>query len=265
MRLENSEKFCGIELSVIRTINIGADMIIIPAIDIIGGKVVRLSEGDYDKVKNYGVSPIDVAADFKAQGAEYLHVVDLDGARSGEAVNAKLIEQIVLKCNMMVEVGGGIRDFDKINRYLDCGASKVILGTVAVRDFQFVERAVKAYGDKIAVGVDAKDNFVAVDGWRKITEMNSLEFCKKLKYAGVDNVIYTDISKDGMMSGTNLELYKVLCQTEYPKITASGGITTLNELIKLNELGAYGAILGKSLYEGAIDLKSALEALGGKN
>lgn len=239
-------------------------MFIFPAIDIIGGKVVRLCEGDYDKVKNYSVSPLEAALKFAEDGATHLHVVDLDGAKSGKADNAKTIENIVSRCGTFVEVGGGIRTFDQIQKYIDCGVQRIILGTIAVNDFDFVVKAVEKYGEAIAVGVDAKDNRVAVNGWRDITKIDSLAFCKKLKSVGVTNVIYTDISKDGMLNGTNLEIYSVLCQTYYPKITASGGITDEFEIEKLKNMGIYGAILGKALYENRIDLKKAISIAEGK-
>lgn len=234
-------------------------MEIFPAIDLIGGKVVRLSEGDYSREKKYAVSALQAAQSFFEAGARCLHVVDLDGAKSGRAENAETIESIVKSRDMFVEVGGGIRTFDQIERYLDCGVRRVILGTVAVRDFSFVERAVQKFGSAISVGVDAKDGKVAISGWKEVTDINSLEFCKRLKEIGVQHVIYTDISKDGMMKGTNLEVYRVLCQTEYPKITASGGITFVDEVKKLKEMGVYGAILGKALYEGKISLAEAVQ------
>lgn len=234
-------------------------MLIFPAIDIIGGKVVRLSEGDYGRVKDYAVTPIEACEKFAEQGATHLHVVDLDGAKSGKADNAKTIEEVVLKCGAFVEVGGGIRTFDQIEKYLDCGVARVILGTIAVRNMNFVENAVARFGNAIAVGVDAKDEKVAISGWEEITELNSLDFCKTLKNIGVSNVIYTDISKDGMLNGPNLGIYEVLCQTYYSKITASGGISDLIELKKLKNIGVYGAILGKALYENKIDLKQAIQ------
>lgn len=237
-------------------------MLIFPAIDIIDGKVVRLSEGDYDRTKIYSVPPLEAAKNFAYSGATHLHVVDLDGAKSGKADNAKTIEEIVSKCNMLVEVGGGIRSFDQIQKYLDCGVKRIILGTIAARDFEFVIKAIDKFGDAIAVGVDAKDNRVAVNGWRYITQIDSLQYCKRLKEIGVSNVIYTDISRDGMMKGTNLEIYNVLCQTYYPKITASGGITSESEIEKLRKIGIYGAILGKALYENKIDLKKAVSLAG---
>lgn len=234
-------------------------MKIFPAIDIIDGKVVRLCKGDYSAVKNYSLTPLEAAESFYEQGAKNLHVVDLDGAKSGKADNAKTIEHIVSKCGMFVEVGGGIRTFEQIKKYLDCGVGRVILGTVAVKDFGFVEKAVARFGESVSVGVDALNGKIAVNGWEEVTEIDAIEFCKKLKNIGISNVIYTDISKDGMLDGTNLEVYNVLCQTEYPKITASGGISDLNELEILKKICAYGAILGKALYENKIDLKSAIK------
>jgi len=233
-------------------------MIIFPAIDIIEGKVVRLSEGDYATKKEYVRTPYEAAESFIESGAKHIHIVDLDGAKSGKCDNAKTIEQIVSKWNVFIEVGGGIRSIEQIQKYLDCGVSRVILGTSAVKNFAIVEKAVIKFKDKIAVGVDAKDNRVCINGWTEATEIDSLDFCKKLKLAGVDNVIYTDISKDGMLNGTNMQIYDVLCQTYYPKITASGGICSLDEIKKLAEMNLYGAILGKALYESKIDLKEAI-------
>ena len=237
-------------------------MKIFPAIDIIQGEVVRLKEGDYGEVKKYSVTPLESALNFAEKGAKYLHVVDLDGAKSGNADNANTIEEIVTKCNMFVEVGGGIRTLEQIQKYVDCGIKRVILGTVAVKDYSFVEKALAKFGSAVAVGVDALNEKVAINGWIDKTEINSLEFCERLKNSGVTNVIYTDISKDGMMSGTNLDIYKVLCQTKYPKITASGGISSLKEIEILKNMGIYAAILGKSLYEGAIDLSRAISVAG---
>lgn len=234
-------------------------MKIFPAIDIIDGKVVRLCKGDYSAVKKYSVTPLEAAELFFSQGATNLHVVDLDGAKSGRADNAKTIEDIVSRCGMFVEVGGGIRTFDQIQKYLDCGVGRVILGTVAVKDFDFVIKAVDKFGEAVSVGVDALNGKVAVSGWEDVTEMNSLDFCKKLKNIGVENVIYTDISKDGMLNGTNLAIYEVLCQTEYPEITASGGISDVKEVQILKNMGIYGAILGKALYENKIDLSSVIK------
>lgn len=234
-------------------------MKIFPAIDIIEGKVVRLCKGDYSSAKNYALTPLEAAKKFCASGATNLHVVDLDGAKSGRADNAKTIEEIVSKCGMFIEVGGGIRTFEQIKRYLDCGVGRVILGTIAIKDFDFVKKVVAEFGKAVCVGVDTLNGKVAINGWKEVTETDSLQFCRDLKNIGVDNVIYTDISKDGMLGGTNLEVYTVLCQTEYPNITASGGISSLEDIEKLKKSGVYGAILGKALYEDKIDLASAIK------
>lgn len=233
-------------------------MKIFPAIDIIDGKVVRLCKGNYSAVKNYSITPLEAAESFYEQGARNLHVVDLDGAKSGNADNAKTIEDIVSRCGMFIEVGGGIRTFDQIKKYLDYGVGRVILGTVAVKDFGFVEKALTRFGASVSVGVDALNGKIAVNGWEEVTEIDAVEFCKKLKNIGISNAIYTDISKDGMLNGTNLQIYKVLCQTEYPKITASGGISDIKEVKILKNMEIYGAILGKALYENKIDLAEAI-------
>lgn len=234
-------------------------MFIFPAIDIIDGKVVRLEKGNYSSAKTYALSPFEAAAEFYKLGARCLHVVDLDGARSGKADNADIIEKIALKYDLFIEVGGGIRTLEQIQKYKDSGVKRAILGTAAVTDRSFLERAITKFGDVIAVGVDANQNKVAVKGWEEVTQINSLEFCKQMKDIGINNVIYTDIGRDGMLCGTNLEICKVLCQTYYPKITASGGISTLDELVILKNIGIYGAILGKALYENKIDLHKAIE------
>jgi phosphoribosylformimino-5-aminoimidazole carboxamide ribotide isomerase len=238
-------------------------MKIFPAIDIIEGKVVRLTEGDYGKVKNYDLSAIDAARSFYNDGARCMHVVDLDGAKSGEADNAETIEKIVSSSNMFVEVGGGIRSEDQIKKYLDNGVSRVILGTIAVKNFSFVESMIAKYGDKICVGVDAYNGKVAVNGWREVTKIDSVEFCKQLRDVGVNNVIYTDISRDGGLKGTNLDIYRVLCQIEKLNITASGGITFIDEIKKLKEMNIYGAILGKALYENKLSLKEVVSIAEG--
>lgn len=238
-------------------------MLIFPAIDIIEGKAVRLTQGDYDKVKNYAVTPVQAAKSFKENGASCMHVVDLDGAKSGKADNAQTIEKIVRQNDMFVEVGGGIRTEEQIKRYLDCGVKRVILGTVAIRNFNFVEQMIYKYGEAISVGVDTLNGKVAINGWKEITEIDSLEFCRRLESVGLNHVIYTDISRDGGLKGTNLDVYKVLRQTLSLKITASGGITYVDELQKLKKIGIYGAILGKALYEGKLDLKEAVRLVEG--
>ncbi len=237
-------------------------MQIYPATDILGGKVVRLTKGDYNQVKIYADSPAEMAAKFMKDGATNLHVVDLDGAKDGAPVNFEAIKEAARIKDLFIEVGGGIRDMQRVEDYLSLGVKRVILGTAAIRNYPFVEEAVKKFGDAIAVGVDAKDGFVAVSGWQETTSVKSVEFCKKLRDTGVATVIYTDISKDGMLSGTNLEIYKELSTINGLQIVASGGITYAEEIKTLNEMGIYGAIVGKAVYEGKLSLKDALAAGG---
>lgn len=234
-------------------------MELFPAIDIRGAKVVRLTKGDYDVMKVYRDDPTEVAKEFLDAGAHNLHVVDLDGARDGSLANFESIKALASTKGLFIEVGGGIRNMERIEGYLNLGVGRIILGTAAVKNFPFVVEAVKEFGDAIAVGVDAKDGMVAVSGWEEVTEINSLEFCKKLRDTGVKTVIYTDISKDGAMSGTNLEIYKELSKIKGLDIVASGGITFEDEIATLRDMGTYGAILGKALYEGKLDLKCALQ------
>jgi len=236
-------------------------MKIFPAIDISDGKVVRLTKGDYNSVKVYAESPLDAIKEFKEKGAKYLHVVDLDGAKYGSLVNLDIIEKLAETDDIFIEVGGGIRDEEKIKAYIDAGVGRVILGTVAVRDFDFTEKMIKKYGERIAVGVDAKDGFVAVSGWLEKTAVSSIEFCEKLAAAGLKTVIYTDISKDGMLSGCNLDIYRELCKIKGLNIVASGGVCTVEEIRELSEMGCDGAIIGKAIYEGKISLEEALSAV----
>ena len=233
-------------------------MELFPAIDIRGAKVVRLTKGDYDVMKVYRDDPTEVAKEFLDAGAHNLHVVDLDGARDGSLANFESIKALASTKGLFIEVGGGIRNMERIEGYLNLGVGRIILGTAAVKNFPFVVEAVKEFGDAIAVGVDAKDGMVAVSGWEEVTEINSLEFCKKLRDTGVKTVIYTDISKDGAMNGTNLEIYKELSKIKGLDIVASGGITFEDEIATLRDMGTYGAILGKALYEGKLDLRRAL-------
>ncbi len=233
-------------------------MIILPAIDLLGGKAVRLTKGDYDTVKQYNPDPLAQAAEFAAAGAKYLHVVDLDGAKSGKTENGALISRIVKSTDMFVEVGGGIRDMQRIEYYLSAGAGRVILGTAAVNDPKLVEQAVKAFGDKIAVGVDVKDGFVAVNGWTELSKLTGEQFVRELADKGVGTVIYTDVSRDGMLSGTNLEAYAALSKISID-VVASGGITGMDEIKRLKEMGVYGAIVGKAIYEGRLVLEDCLK------
>lgn len=235
-------------------------MEIFPAIDLREGQVVRLSQGDYDQMTVYSKDPVEVALGFRKAGAQNLHVVDLDGAKDGRLSNFETIQRIVTEAGLSVQVGGGIRDEDRIRRYLDLGVSRVILGTIATRDFNFVCRMAALYGDKIAVGVDVRDGYVAVSGWKEITQLEGMDFCKRLRVSGVSTVIYTDISKDGKMEGTNMDAYLELSEIKGLNIIASGGISSLAEIRKLKEMGTYGAILGKALYEGLFRLEDALAA-----
>ncbi|MEI3304850.1 MAG: 1-(5-phosphoribosyl)-5-[(5-phosphoribosylamino)methylideneamino]imidazole-4-carboxamide isomerase [Dysosmobacter sp.] len=237
-------------------------MQIFPAIDLRGGQVVRLYQGDYDQETVYAADPCAVARDFLAAGARYLHVVDLDGARDGTLANFETIAALVRQGGLYIEVGGGIRTEERIRRYLDLGVGRCILGTIAVKDFAFTERMAKKYGDRIAVGVDARDGFVAVSGWKELSAERGVDFCRRLRDAGVKTVIYTDISRDGAEQGTNLDLYRELAEIEGLDITASGGVSSIEELRELQAIGTKAAILGKALYTGRLDLKTVMEEVG---
>ena len=240
-------------------------MELFPAIDLIGGCAVRLVKGDYAQKTVYSDNPAEVAKSFAAAGAKYLHVVDLEGAKDGGTPNLETIQNIVENGGLLVEVGGGIRSEEVIKKYLDAGVFRVILGTAAVQNPAFLEEMVQKYGEKIAVGVDIKDGMVAIKGWTEVSQESCFDFCEKLQKIGVKTIICTDISKDGLLSGTNLELYKELSEKFSVDIVASGGVTTLDDVKKLADMGMYGAILGKALYTGNIDLKAAVELTkGGK-
>lgn len=234
-------------------------MQVFPAIDIRDKKVVRLTQGDYDRMTVYGDNPLEIAKGFASDGATNMHVVDLDGALDGELVNFDTIKQLTSQTGLFVEVGGGIRSSERIEKYLNAGAGRVILGTVAVEDYAFVEQAVKQYGDKIAVGVDAKDGYVAIHGWKTVTDIDSYDFCERLRDSGVKTVIYTDIAKDGALGGTNLAAYERLSNIEGLDIVASGGVTYLEEIDALRRMGIYGVILGKAMYTGKLDLADAIK------
>ena len=237
-------------------------MQIFPAIDLRGGQVVRLYQGDYDRETVYAADPCAVARDFLTAGAKYLHVVDLDGAKDGTLANLEPIAAIARQGGLYIEVGGGIRTEERIRRYLDLGVRRCILGTAAVKDFAFTERMAQKYGEAIAVGVDARDGFVAVSGWTELSAERGVDFCCRLRDAGVKTVIYTDISRDGAEQGTNLELYRELAKIDGLDITASGGVSSIEELRELQSIGTRAAILGKALYTGRLDLKTVIEAVG---
>jgi phosphoribosylformimino-5-aminoimidazole carboxamide ribotide isomerase len=237
-------------------------MIVLPAIDLRGGKAVRLLRGEYDNMTVYGEDPVAVAASFAQAGAKNLHVVDLDGALSGNTDNIDMIKSIIAETKMSVEVGGGIRNEERIYNYLSMGAERVILGTVAAENPAFAEEMVKKYGDHIAVGADVKDGEIATHGWTKKTGTSIHTFMKMMENMGVATVICTDVSRDGVLMGTNMELYRELSDKYGVGIIASGGITTTDEVFELARMRVFGAILGKAIYNGNIDLREAIKAEG---
>lgn len=250
-------------------------MRIFPAIDLSGGQVVRLYQGDYDRKTVYGSDPAAAAKSFLDAGAKYLHVVDLDGAKDGDSANFASIAAIAGAAGnrqgaeadkqpggLYLEVGGGIRTEERIRRYLDLGVGRCILGTIAVKDFDFTVCMAARFGDRIAVGVDVRDGYVAVNGWREMSDERGVEFCGRLAAHGIKAIIYTDVSRDGAEQGTNLDVYRELVQIPGLEITASGGISAIEELRALKEMGVHAAILGKALYTGRLDLKQVLKEMG---
>ena len=233
-------------------------MFIFPAIDLFEGKAVRLYKGDYAQMTVYNENPVSVAKDFAAAGATHIHVVDLEGAKSGETPNLDTVSAIAQATGLFVEVGGGIRSMEVVDRYLGAGVSRVILGTAAVKDEAFLKAALAKHGDKIAVGVDIKDGMVAIKGWVEKSEYDAMDFCAKMEALGVKTVICTDISKDGAMKGTNHELYRTMAKRFGMQIIASGGVSSMEDVERLAALDIYGAIIGKAYYTGAIDLKTAV-------
>ncbi len=236
-------------------------MLLFPAIDLYGGKAVRLYKGDYAQMTIYSENPLSVAKDFESLGATCVHLVDLEGALDGTTPNLNAVKSIVENTNLFVEIGGGIRNMETVKKYLDIGVNRVILGTAAVNDQEFLKKAVATYGDKIAVGVDVKDGFVAIKGWVEKSQYNCFDFCALMQSYGVKYIICTDVSKDGAMQGTNRELYKELSEKFSLNITASGGVSTIDDILALNALNLYGAIIGKAYYVKSIDLKEALEKI----
>lgn len=234
-------------------------MIILPAIDLLGRKAVRLLKGDYNQVTVYSDSPLEVAEKFKSLGATHIHMVDLDGAKYGTAPNMDIVAEVTENTGLFIEIGGGIRSMETVKKYIDAGISRVILGTVAICDEDFLKEAVKAYGEKIAVGADVKDGKIAVKGWLEQSDVTLDEFFLKMQDLGVKNIICTDISRDGAMRGTNLELYRELSAKYSLDITASGGVSSIEDVKRLREMKLYGAIIGKAYYTGAVDLKEAIE------
>lgn len=235
-------------------------MKIFPAIDLFEGKAVRLRRGDYDKMTVYSDDPASVAEDFKAKGCGCIHIVDLEGAKSGDTPNFETVRKIVSVGGLFSEIGGGIRNIATVERYLDAGVSRVILGTAAVSDRAFLKEAVRKYGGRIAVGADVKDGEIAVKGWLESSGLGLDEFAAQMQDIGVTTLICTDISRDGEMRGANLKLYKRLAEEYKTEIIASGGVTKVEEIVELKNSGVGGAIIGKAYYEGLIDLAEAVRA-----
>ena len=235
-------------------------MILFPAIDLYDGKSVRLYKGDYQNMTVYSEEPIAVAKDFVRKGATHIHMVDLEGAKDGTTPNLSVVAEVARETNLFIEVGGGIRNMETVEKYLDIGVSRVILGTAAVTDEAFLRCAAAAYPGKIAVGADVRDGKIAIKGWMETSDMTLDTFLEKMEAIGIRNVICTDISRDGAMRGTNLELYRTLSGKYRMDITASGGVSTMDDIEQLRNMGLYGAIIGKAYYTGAIDLEKALEA-----
>lgn len=233
-------------------------MLLFPAIDLYGAQAVRLFQGDYAQMTVYDTNPIDTVHQFEAAGATHIHLVDLEGAKTGETTNLACIEALARESHSFLQVGGGIRKMDTVQRYFDAGVSRVILGTAAVRDPAFLEAAVAQHGDKIAVGIDLKDGLVAVSGWTETSAYTCDAFCEKMQALGVSTIICTDISKDGAMQGTNRALYRRLNAQYAMQLIASGGVSSLADIEALREAGLYGAIVGKAYYTGAIDLAEAI-------
>ena len=234
-------------------------MFIYPAIDLYEGKAVRLYKGDYAQMTVYNEDPALVAADFKEKGAACIHMVDLEGAKSGTTPNLETVCRVKEQTGLFCQVGGGIRSMEVVSRYLDAGLDRVILGTAAVADPAFAKAAVAAYGEKIAIGVDIKDGYVAVKGWTEKSSLEAFAFCRQMEEIGIRTLICTDISKDGAMQGPNALLYEKLSQELGMQIIASGGVSSIEDIQRLAAMKLHGAIVGKAYYTGAVDLRQAIE------
>lgn len=234
-------------------------MIILPAIDLYEGKAVRLYKGDYENMTVYSDNPVEIAEDFKNCGATHIHMVDLEGAKDGTTPNLDIVKQVAEETGLFVEIGGGIRSMETVEAYLSAGVSRVILGTAAVNDEEFLKKAVAEYSSAIAVGADVKDGYVAIKGWLEKSQYTLDQFMEKMQGLGVETIICTDISKDGAMKGTNLELYRELSEKFSMNIIASGGVSSMEDVRELRRMDVHGAIIGKAYYTGAIDLKEAIE------
>ena len=234
-------------------------MYIFPAIDLYEGKAVRLYKGDYAQMTVYSDDPVSVARDFAAQGARFIHLVDLEGAKNGTTPNLETVRAIVQATDLFAEVGGGVRSMETIEAYLDAGVKRVILGTAAVTDEDFLYRATRAFGERVAVGADVKDGKIAIRGWTETSDLSPDAFCRRMQQLGVETIICTDVSKDGAMMGANHNLYRMLSDEFDMQLIASGGVSSIEDVRRLSELGLYGAIIGKAYYTGAISLRDAIE------
>lgn len=234
-------------------------MVIYPAIDMKDKSCVRLTQGSYDKVTVYESNPVKVAKRWESEGASYIHLVDLDGARDGNRVNESVVKDIVKSIDIPVQLGGGIRDTETIEAFLSYGVSQVIVGTAALKNKPWIKEMIEEYGDKIIVSIDAKKGYIATDGWEKISDTKAIDYIKELESYGLRRIVYTDIEKDGMLEGPNFNIYQELKSESNVEIIASGGITTVEDLKKLKEIDVYGAIIGKALYNGNLSLQEALK------
>lgn len=234
-------------------------MIIYPAVDVREGKCVRLTQGEFDKQTVYSDNPVEMALRWEKMGAQYLHVVDLDGARTGKAQNIAVISEMAVKMGIPVQVGGGIRTIEMIETVLCKGIERVILGTSAVKDPELVKRAVKTFENNVVIGIDAKDGMVAIEGWEKTSEFKAVDFAKKMEELGAKTIIYTDISRDGMLIGPNLKAMEDMVKAVNIGVIASGGVGKLEDIKNLKETGVSGVIVGRALYTGDVDLKQAIE------
>lgn len=234
-------------------------MIIYPAIDMKDQSCVRLQQGAYDKMTVYEKDPVKVAKRWESIGGEILHLVDLDGARNGNRVNEPVVREILENINIPVQLGGGIRDTEAVNLFLDLGVSRVIIGTAALKNPTWIKETIETYGDRIIVGIDAIDGWIATDGWESVSQVRAVDYIKELESYGLSRIVYTDIKKDGMLSGPNFQMYEELMKEVSLEIIASGGVTTLEDIKKLKEMNLYGAIIGKALYDGELTLEEALK------
>lgn len=234
-------------------------MIIYPAVDVREGKCVRLTQGEFNKETVYADNPVEMALKWEKAGAQYLHVVDLDGARTGKSQNIAVISEIAGKIGIPVQLGGGIRTIEMIENFLNEGIKRVILGTSAVKDPELVKRAVNTFENNVVIGIDAKDGMVAIEGWEKTSEFKAVDFAKKMEDLGVKTIIYTDISRDGMLTGPNLKAMEEMVKAVGIDIIASGGVGKIEDIKNLKEVGVSGAIVGRALYTGDVDLKQAID------